>query len=75
MKKVEWKDELVSHTEIRLSFWDRLRVLLHGLVNVRCNTKTENIIGRTRGESTAWVRPIRLRPNRPIAMELKERTP
>ncbi len=69
---MDFKDTIVNHVEIRLSFWDRLRVLVHGWVNVRVKTKTENVVGRVFGESTTWVRPVRLFPNRPVGMELKE---
>lgn len=72
-KAMEFKDQLVTHTEIRLSFWDRLRVLIHGWVNVRVNTKTENVIGRTMCESTVWVRPVRLRPSRLQAATLSSK--
>lgn len=42
---MEYKDELIIHSETRLCWSDRWRVFVYGKLHISSFTKTENVIG------------------------------
>lgn len=52
--EMEHRDIFVCRTSVRLSFTDRLRVLITGKVMVETRTATENEIGAHRTKSVAY---------------------
>lgn len=50
-----WKDCVTVHSTTKLSWADRLRVLITGVVCVTCRTVTENEVGGTRTSSTCHI--------------------
>jgi len=50
-----FKDEVINHVTVHLSFADRLRVLLGSNIRVSVFSKTENLAGKVEGSSTVSV--------------------
>lgn len=50
-----FKDEVINHVTVHLSFADRLRVLLGSKIRVSVFSKTENMVGKVEGSSTVSV--------------------
>ncbi|MBP8200773.1 MAG: hypothetical protein KAX98_10635 [Nitrospira sp.] len=55
-----FKDEVINHITISLSFADRLRVLFGRKIRVRVFTKTENLVGEVDGSSAVTIDRFRL---------------
>lgn len=51
------KDGIICHVKCELSFWDRLRVLISGRIEVGVKTATEFPVGKTATNSSISVRP------------------
>lgn len=62
------KDALYIETEVRLSFPDRLRILVSGRLQVTSRTFTQNVPGRCTSASVAYTLP-------PLATEASDRPP
>lgn len=58
-------DAVYVETEIRVGWPERLRMLVHGRINVRAEVFCEREPGRTRAESTASV-PVLFPDRRPV---------
>lgn len=54
-KTRDFADALITHTDISLSWADRIRALVHGKVYVRVESRTENEVGYAESESFASV--------------------
>ncbi len=50
-----FKDEVISHVVVNLSFADRLRVLVGRKIRVSVHAKTEHLVGSVEGSSTVNV--------------------
>ncbi len=50
-----FKDEVINHVTIHLSFADKLRVMLGSKIRVSVFSKTENMVGKVEGSSTVSV--------------------
>ena len=51
----EFKDRIHGHAVTKLSWGDRIRVMLTGVVVTQWRTVTENEVGRTVNASKCWV--------------------
>lgn len=51
-QKIDYVDGLISVTDIKFGWLERIRVLLGWALRLRVNTATEHKIGRTRNDGT-----------------------
>lgn len=54
----QFKDGVHTETVIHLSWRDRFKVLIGKPIYLSCDTLTENVVGKTKTKSNAWVPPI-----------------
>jgi hypothetical protein len=67
---MEYKDEIYTNVKINFDLKDRLKILIHGIANIRIKTKTENLPGEVFSETSIYVPKIFRKKSDGAGMEI-----